>query len=241
MGVLTDREQALAIARIGHAVLGKLHDAGGADVRARQRDGPGRRARGRAERRLPHGVGRGGRDRPARVLPGSGSGLGRRLPGAEPDRDRERRHAGPAEPAEPEPDARREVRVRAGPGRRDVRRRRLPGALAGLGRTGGQREDHRRTGPGRPGRRPLGRRAGRGPGLRGREGRRGRAGPVPGARAARRRPDDRSRRGVRRRGRGAGRPDHEPGAAGRACTRSTWSASAAASRPGRRTAHSPAR
>jgi 3-hydroxyacyl-CoA dehydrogenase/enoyl-CoA hydratase/carnithine racemase len=27
MGVLTDREQALAIARIGHAVLGKLHDA----------------------------------------------------------------------------------------------------------------------------------------------------------------------------------------------------------------------
>ena len=80
MGLLTDREQALAIARIGHAVLGKLHDApvptfvlvngmalgGGLEVALHCR--------------LPHGVRRGRRDRPAGVLPGPGPGLGRGLP-----------------------------------------------------------------------------------------------------------------------------------------------------------------
>ena len=39
-------------------------------------------------------------------------------------------------------------RVRARAGRRDVRRRRLPGALAGLGRPGGRGTAHRRARPG---------------------------------------------------------------------------------------------
>ena len=157
LGRLTDREQAVTIARIGHAVFDKLHTVAGADLRLPQRAGPRRRPGDRPALRLPDGVQGGGRDRPAGVLPRPAARLGRRLSAAQPDRSRQRGHGDHRERPEPEQDAGRAAGREARHRRRDVRRRRLPGRLAGLGRPGGGRRGHRRPARDRP-RRGLGRR-----------------------------------------------------------------------------------
>ena len=51
---VTEREQALAIARAGHAAFASIMDLPGADLRLRQRRGHGRRRRARPRVRLPH-------------------------------------------------------------------------------------------------------------------------------------------------------------------------------------------
>ena len=95
------------------------------------------------------------------------------------------------EPAEPEPDADRSAGVRARAGRRDVRRRRLPGALAGLGRTRRRRRTIVVDAAGDRPRPGLGRRARARQGARRRKGLRRVARAVPGAGPDRRGPDRR--------------------------------------------------
>ena len=199
---ITDREQALAIARIGHAVFDKLHTSavptfalinglalgGGLEIalHAHYRT-VSAAAAGIA---LPECF--------LGMFPGWGGAylvpnlIGRRARGEADHR----------EPAQPEPDARRRRRVRARAGRRAVRRRRLPGALAGLGRPGGRR--HR---DGRPATRVDRGEAWDAALAEAREfvdAKVGGAspGPVPGAGADGRRQDRRPDQRVRRRGRG---------------------------------------
>ena len=190
LGGLTGRDQAVKIARIGHAVFDKLHTSpvptfafinglalgGGLEISLHAA--------------VPDGVQGGRRDRPAGVLPRSAAGLGRHLPAAQPDRTRQRGHGDHRERPEPEQDAGRAAGREAGHRRRAVRRRRLPGRLARLGRPGRGRRDHRRSAGDRPGR-GWDAAVERGPEARRPEDLRRRAGAVPGAGADRRREDRR--------------------------------------------------
>ena len=88
---ITEREQALAIARIGHAVFDKLHATAIPTFALINGMALGGGLEIGAALRLPDGLGRGRRHRPARVLPRHVPGLGRRLPAAQPDRRRARR------------------------------------------------------------------------------------------------------------------------------------------------------
>ena len=89
---ITDREQALAIARIGHAVFDKLHTAAVPTFALHQRSGPRRRPGDRAALSTTAPS--------RRPRPGSGcrnaswacSRLGRGLPAAQPGRGRPRGH-----------------------------------------------------------------------------------------------------------------------------------------------------
>ena len=175
-GSLTTREHALAIARIGHAIYDKLHTSavptfalingmalgGGLELTLH--------CHYRTVSSAAAGI----------ALPecflGMFPGWGGAYLAAQPDRRRASGDFDHREPAEPEPDARRERGVRPRPGRRDVRRRGLPGALVGLGGRCGRRRGDRRA-PGGRSRRGVGRGHGRGPGLRGPQGRRGLPGP----------------------------------------------------------------
>ena len=66
---VTEREQALTIARAGHAAFASIMDLAGADLRVRQRRGHGRRGRDRPRLRPPHDRAGGRGVRAARDLP----------------------------------------------------------------------------------------------------------------------------------------------------------------------------
>ena len=134
IGKITDREQAVAIGRIGHAVFDKLHTSAGAHLHLPQRPGPGRWPGDRAPLPLPDGLGARRRNRPARVLPRHAARLGRGLSAAQPDRCRRRGHGDHRERPEPEPDAHGSAGPSAGDRRRELRRSRFPRAFAGVGR-----------------------------------------------------------------------------------------------------------
>ena len=154
LGGLTGRDQAVTIARIGHAVFDKLHTSpvptfafinglalgGGLEISLH--------AHYRTVSRAAAGI----------ALPecflGSAARLGRHLPAAQPDRTRQRGHGDHRERPQPEQDAGRAPGREARHRRRDVRRRRLPGRLARLGRSGGGRRDHRRPSARSTGARP---------------------------------------------------------------------------------------
>ena len=156
LGGLTGRDQAVKIARIGHAVFDKLHTAavptfafvnglalgGGLEISLH--------ADYRTVSTAAAGIALAG------VLPRSAAGLGWHLPAAQPDRTGERRPGDHRERPEPEQDAERPAGREAGHRRRHLRRRRLPGRLARLGRPRRGRRDHRRPAGDRP-RRGLGR------------------------------------------------------------------------------------
>ena len=175
-------------------------------LRLRQRARARRRPRGRPALHLPHRAGLGARARPARGDARAGPRLGRRLPGAEPRRRRDRGEAGHREPAQPGQDPRRPRGLRGRAGRRRVPGRRLPGAVAAVGGPGAHRRGHRRAARGRP-RRGLGRGRPEGPRRRRLQDRRGLPRRLPRAGPDRGRQDRDPRRGLRRRGRGARRPD----------------------------------
>ena len=210
---ITAREQALAIARIGHAVFDKLHAApvptfafingmalgGGLEVTLHcDYRTVSKAAAGIALPEcflgmfpawggaflLPNLI---GPDRAVQVIIENSLSQNKMLNGAQA--------------------------VRARPGRCAVRRCRLPGALAGLGRSDRLRHAERRPPGDRPGR-TLGCRPGSRTGVRRRKGLRRLTRTLSSPAADGGRQDRRSSRRVRGRGRGLGRPDHGAGAAG---------------------------
>ena len=149
---LRGRDDALLIARLGHAVFRKLGEGGKPSFAFVN----GLALGGGLEVAL-HCTYRTVQDsapaaRPARGDARPGPRLGRRLPGAEPRRRRHRREADPREPPQPGPHARRARRLRGRAGRRRVPGRRLPRAVAALGGPGADRRRRGRAARGRPGR-----------------------------------------------------------------------------------------
>ncbi len=160
-------------------------------VRVRQRARARRRPRGGAALHLPDRAGLRARPRPARGHARAGARLGWCLPAAQPRRRGHGREADPREPAQPGPHPRRPRRLRGGPGRRRVPGRRLPGAVAALGRPGAHRRRRRRARPRWTAARPGTPRSRKGRGIVGLQDRRRLPRRLPRARPDRRREDRR--------------------------------------------------
>ena len=218
--------------------------AGRAVLRVRQRARARRRTRDRAQLDLSDGgcLGRG--DRAARGVPRHHPGLGRGVPAAEPHRHRERPRGRHLEPAQAEPDAEAAAGVRLRDRRRDLPRRQLPGGFAAVGR-----RRARRLGQGAPQERARQDRAPHQVAHRDQDGarharvedRHGAEVAVRCARAARQGQERHEGRGLRPRGRGAGRTrDGRPVRGIHVCVRSRAEAGRSV-RSGRPTRSSPRR
>ena len=167
---LGGREHGLSMAQLGHDVYATLAQPGRPQLRVHQRTGPRRRPGDRAAVHLPYGVHRGRCAGPARGLHRPHPGLGRRVHPAAADRSGKRPQGDDRESAEQQPHPHRAAGLQARHGGRHLRaadfvEQSLAWAAQVIAGTATPERANAVDPPVR-GRRPLGRRHRRGPGLR---------------------------------------------------------------------------